>query len=307
MSVPITRIDPTLLELLACPQCRRELAASDAQLVCRGCGRLYELDNGIPVLLPDSCDQEHLREEESLARMMREKHALPEMRFNLDQWDRSKVDFWKMVRSNISGPARRIANLGCGYDANFAALVAEGHVFVNFDIVRDMLRGLQTRCPAGHYVNGDLGSLPFTRAAFDYVISIDVIHHECENLPGVFASFRDLLKPGGTLFLEDPNAFGMFQMAKSILLPRPLYRYLRSTYHRLRRSEHRPADYEFPTNVWKVKRLLQEAGFEQIRFYPQNAYPTISRTSYEIYNWFGRSTYVRTYHNYHYMLSGVRT
>jgi uncharacterized protein YbaR (Trm112 family)/ubiquinone/menaquinone biosynthesis C-methylase UbiE len=305
--VAITGINPTLLELLACPACRGELTDSDGQLSCAGCGRHYPLDGGIPALLPDTCDEEHLREEESLARKMQAREALPEMRFNLDQWDRSKVDFWNMVRSRITGRAKRIANLGCGYDPNFASLIAEGHVFVNFDIVQDMLQRLQARYPLGHYVNGDLGSLPFRPGAFDYLVSIDVIHHECENLPRVFASFRDLLKPGGTLFLEDPNAWGMFQMAKSIFMPRPVYRYLRSFYHRLRRTEHRPADYEFPTNVWKVKRLLQDAGFEQIRFYPQNAYPTISPTSHRIYSWFSGSEYVRTFHNYHYMLSGVRS
>jgi hypothetical protein len=83
-------------------------------------------------------------------------------------------------------------------------------------------------------------------------------------------------------------------------------RHLRSTYHWLRRSEHRPASYEFPTNAWKVKSLLTDLGFKQIRFYPQNAYPTIGRKSYNAYKWLSASDYVRTYHNYHYMLSAVR-
>jgi SAM-dependent methyltransferase len=307
VDVSQVNIDPKLLEIIVCPSCRSDVALSEAGLTCIRCGSCYAFDGGIALLLPSTFDIEHLREEESLTKMMRAKELLPEMRFNLDQWDRSKVDFWQMVGAHLGHGTNRLINIGCGFDPGFRSLTDAGHMFVNFDMVLDMLRDLKVRCPAGHYVNGDLKALPFRPSAFDYVISIDVLHHECEHLKDMLTSWRDLLKPGGTLFLEDPNAWGLFQMAKSIFMPRPVYRYLRSTYHQLRRSAHRPADYEFPTDVWKVKSLLRDLGFEQIRVYPHTAYPTISRRSYEIYNWLSRSKYVRTYHNYHYMLSAVRS
>ena len=238
--------------------------------------------------------------------MMTEKEHLPAMRFNLEQWERSKLEFWAMVQAGVTGTDKRFVNIGCGYDSHFSALESQGHTFVNFDMVLEMLRSLQSQAGARFCVNGDLNRLPFKRGAFDYVVSIDVIHHDCDQLERLLGSFRDLLRPGGTLFLEDPNAWGMFQMAKSILLPRPVYRYLRSTYHRLRHSEHRPADYEFPTNLWAIKAILDRLGFRQIQVYPHTAYPTVGRGSHRLYQWLSRSEYVRTYHNYHYMLSAVR-
>ena len=89
-------------------------------------------------------------------------------------------------------------------------------IFINFDLVYKMLSSLKDEYGAKFCVAGDINRLPFKKASFDYVISIDVIHHENENLKSLIKSFADLLKVGGTLFLEDPNAWGMFQAPKSI-------------------------------------------------------------------------------------------
>jgi uncharacterized protein YbaR (Trm112 family) len=48
-------LDPSLLEILACPNCRAELTVDDAasELVCTGCGYAYPVRDNIPVLLVD--------------------------------------------------------------------------------------------------------------------------------------------------------------------------------------------------------------------------------------------------------------
>ena len=48
-------LDPTLLEILACPACRAPLRVDDAasELVCTGCGLAYPVRDDIPVLLVD--------------------------------------------------------------------------------------------------------------------------------------------------------------------------------------------------------------------------------------------------------------
>jgi hypothetical protein len=49
------KLDPTLLEILACPACRGVLDPDDAasELVCRECARAYPVRDDIPVLLVD--------------------------------------------------------------------------------------------------------------------------------------------------------------------------------------------------------------------------------------------------------------
>jgi uncharacterized protein len=49
------QIDPSLLEILACPACRAELRPDEAAevLACTGCGLQYPVRDDIPVLLVD--------------------------------------------------------------------------------------------------------------------------------------------------------------------------------------------------------------------------------------------------------------
>jgi SAM-dependent methyltransferase len=298
--------NPNLIQFLACPDCAGEIRELPHCLQCTSCSTEYEIRNGIPLLYSKKMDFAHMREEENLASMMKSARLNAKERFSADQWEISKREFWSMVQRLAPPSPQAYINIGCGFDDRFRDLERQGNTFVNFDMIYDMLFDLQRSAGAKSCVGGDLNHLPFKKGTFDYVVSIDVIHHENENLPRLLQSFRDLLKPGGTLFLEDPNAWGLFQMSKSIFLPRPLYRFLRSQYHGLKRSEHRPADYEFPTNVWRVMSILKRLGFRDIVAYPHTAYPSIGASSYRFYKLFSGFDFVRRYHNYHYMLSAAR-
>ncbi len=48
-------LDPALIAILACPDCRSSLRVDDAagELVCTGCGLAYPVRDDIPVLLVD--------------------------------------------------------------------------------------------------------------------------------------------------------------------------------------------------------------------------------------------------------------
>ena len=48
-------LDPALLEIIGCPDCRGALAVDAAaeELVCTGCGLAYPVRDDIPVLLVD--------------------------------------------------------------------------------------------------------------------------------------------------------------------------------------------------------------------------------------------------------------
>ena len=48
-------LDPLLLEILACPQCKGELEyrEHDAQLICHACKLVYRIEDDIPVMLID--------------------------------------------------------------------------------------------------------------------------------------------------------------------------------------------------------------------------------------------------------------
>jgi uncharacterized protein len=49
------KLDPALLDLIVCPDCRGSLAVDEAasELVCTSCGLAYPVRDDIPVLLVD--------------------------------------------------------------------------------------------------------------------------------------------------------------------------------------------------------------------------------------------------------------
>lgn len=244
-----------------------------------------------------------MRTEESLSKTMIKESIGTKERFDENQWRSSKREFWGVVADNIGKAPKTMINIGCGYDDSFKQFQDMGHLFVNFDLVYEILEWLSSKSNARSTVAGDVKNLPFKESSFDCLASIDLIHHESEQLEQLLTSFHRLLRPGGMLFLEDVNAWGMFQFPKSILLPKVLHRNLRSFYHNeLLHSEHQPADYEFPTNPFKVKKTLERIGFVGILFFRNHSYPTRHEKFYRFYTFFSDNDRIAKYHNYHYML-----
>ena len=49
-------IDPGLIEILACPDCKSDVILKDNKIVCKRCGRKYPIKDGIPVMLIDESE-----------------------------------------------------------------------------------------------------------------------------------------------------------------------------------------------------------------------------------------------------------
>ena len=49
-------IDPELLEILACPDCKASVELRDDKICCTGCGKRYRIEDGIPIMLVDEAE-----------------------------------------------------------------------------------------------------------------------------------------------------------------------------------------------------------------------------------------------------------
>jgi len=47
-------ISPALLDILECPVCHHPIQPAQEELLCIGCGRIYPILDGIPVMLASS-------------------------------------------------------------------------------------------------------------------------------------------------------------------------------------------------------------------------------------------------------------
>ncbi len=244
------------------------------------------------MLIHPEFESGHLEEEEKLGRVMTEtpeerKDALSER-----QWAISKREFWSRVDEGTSA-GQRIVNIGCGVDADFLSLAGD-RTLVAFDLMWYLLERLRAEHGSELNVAGAVQALPFRSGAFDALCCIDLIHHEPDSLARILSSFYRVLAPGGKLFLEDINAWGLLQAWKS-LLPRPLHRFLRDLWHDITGSEHRPAPYEFPTSVFRTLSILEDTGFADIRPLPHSAYPNTGPMGLALYRLLSGSERIRRY------------
>jgi len=297
-------IDERLLDLLACPRCLGELGPGDTQLSCLSCGTQYEIRGGIPVLMPEGIDLEHLAEEEKLGEIMTGLPAAEKDAVSEEQWRLSKREYWDFVKDK-AGTGRTIVNIGCGVDADFLGL-AEGNTLVAFALMCSLLEKLRDDHGSTYNVAGAVQAVPFRDDAFDAVCCVDLIHHEPDRLPAIFKSFARILRPGGMLFLMDINAWGLTQFWKSKMMPRRMHGALREKWHRSRGTGHRPAPYEFPTDVFGSMRLLGEAGFEGAEAVPLKSYPNTGKAGVSLYGKLSSSERVSRYHNFHYMIFAMK-
>ncbi|MBU0545779.1 class I SAM-dependent methyltransferase [Patescibacteria group bacterium] len=297
-------ISEELLNLICDPDNGLNLSLSGETLINAHTRHSFEIKNGIPLLYSSKTNKEHIAEETKLAVMMKRRPSSQKDAFSLNQWKKSKQEFWHIVKKNIKDrkDSENIINIGCGYDDQSQTFEKSGHTFVNFDLLYEMLLESKNIHNGRNYIAGDVNHLPFQKEKFGIAICIDLIHHEYNRVPQLLESFSQIIKPGGVLFLEDPNAWALFQIPKSLLLPKPLYRFLRSALHRIKHSAHHPAEYEFPTSVFKIKKILKKIGFNKIIIHPSVAYPGIGPIAYTVYHLISLLPFVKKYFNYHYII-----
>lgn len=295
-----------LIKKLKCPACGGEVLFDNEELVCQDCRRGYGFRNNIPKMISEKVNLEHLEVEEKLFQKMQEAQVNKKVRLSRAEWMKSKQEFWNQVRNNLGDNPQEILNIGCGYDSAFVEFEFNGHIFVNLDIIESSLKYLKEKYNAQYCVLADINNLPFKNNSFNVITCVDILHHEGDNLDKIITSIYSDLKSGGTFYLEDINAWGIFQFYKSILLPKFLHGSLRSFYHKIKKSEHVPARYEFPTNPFVMRKKLENAGFKNIRFYAKKSYPESGLFKlfiYKLLSLFGR---INKYHNYHYFLSAEK-
>lgn len=50
-------IDKALLEILACPACKGDVALKENRIVCTACGKKYPVKDGIPIMLVEEAEE----------------------------------------------------------------------------------------------------------------------------------------------------------------------------------------------------------------------------------------------------------
>ena len=99
----------------------------------------------------------------------------------------------------------RILDAGCGTGGFLAVLNTQRADLIRFGVEWDQTAAARTRTKSGALTaRGSVNALPFAAAAFDTVVSADVLCHAAVDPGTTLKELRRVLKPGGRLVLNLP-------------------------------------------------------------------------------------------------------
>ncbi len=192
-------------DLLACPVCANRL---DPNLMCSGCGEVFEAPEGIPNLrLPSGARVDAVRKfyEHTPFPGYPPRDSLHALRARAEQ-----SMFARLLDEAIPGNAR-IVDAGCGTGQMSLYLARGDRLVVAADLSRPSLRlGAAAARRFGIdrvlFVETDLQSPALAKGSFDVVYSSGVVHHTPEPR-ATFAHLVRLARPGGIIVLGVYNKF----------------------------------------------------------------------------------------------------
>jgi len=132
--------------------------------------------------------------------------------------------FFARVATEATLPLRRVLVLGCGTAGNERTVCERGWAreAVAFDLSAKALKAAQASASGVigvRHVQADMDNLPlgqdpFLPGHYDAVLGISSVHH-CSRLQSLFGTLRQLLVPGGWLFLNEYVGADRFQFPDS--------------------------------------------------------------------------------------------
>jgi uncharacterized protein YbaR (Trm112 family) len=268
----VDNIDQEVLELLACPKCGGKLDLDQSQsLRCATCPKAYAIEDGIPILIADDTDSEHLGSEETLYAEM-SRYAAGGAERGLAEWNRSKKEFIDFaLKTGPSWEGKIVGYIGCGVNTFEEELRSHGAIPVHMELIQSMLRTLKGKS-ATNLINCDALKLPFVKRSFDVILVVDLIHHFYAS--GISTPLKEIsrvLKPGGLLYVEEPNRMAFLRLPIAIL-PHRARILLRRIRHGLFPGRHgKPADYEAPliaSNIEAAEPAFSVTRRANLRTYP---------------------------------------
>jgi len=179
---------------IACPECKCQLEEAE-NLRCLGCGRVYEIDDGIANML----DEDVRTFAEEIAVQDRVACEYEQNRYQAPYAKRYHNWWTEQMLARVRTDGRLLDN-GCGIGLLFDK-IASGQV-VGLDISREMLKYASKY--SDKLILGNSQKLPLKDDCFDVVFCRSLLHHLPQPQLAVKEMYR-VLKPEGEVVIVDTN------------------------------------------------------------------------------------------------------
>ena len=202
-----------LLEILACPSCKSDLALAEGSttddeilagtLRCGGCRAAYPIVRGVPRFVRDGSYASSFGRQWNWFRTVQ-----------LDAVNRTRESEAVLTASTGWGEedyqGRLVLDAGVGAGRFAQVVAAKGGEVVGVDltVAVDAAYASIGRHPNVHLVQADIFALPFREAAFDLAYSIGVLHHTPDPR-AAFDCVAAMVKKGGGFAVYLYHAYGI--------------------------------------------------------------------------------------------------
>lgn len=199
-----------LVDLLVCPECRGPIQISDVKeensvrimqgtLRCTACGKTYAVEKGVPRLVKAADDVKEVTSRFSFQWLSRWQGRFEGERcygFNDDVYIGWVKDQMEQRKKPAAGAWALDCGCGSGEKTQVLAKLSPQQNVVGLDM--GVASQEQAIAKFGHmpnldYVQGNIMEPPIKDRAFDYGMSLGVLHHT-PNTRKAFANFRKMLK-----------------------------------------------------------------------------------------------------------------
>ncbi len=195
-----TQLDPRLLESLACPHCKSRLVLSSDQLQCQGCGRVFPIERGVPLLIESHTDDhfdylQHYQKDAEIFDYFQERPS------GTAHEERRLAEY---ILDELGG-SDSILDVGCGSAWVAKHFQGSGRFVCSLDATLINTAKAIERYPKNYAaVVAVAFHLPFSDRAFGSIIASEIIEHVVDPAAFVAELFR-VLKPGGSLVITTPT------------------------------------------------------------------------------------------------------
>lgn len=163
-----------------------------------------------------------------------------------DYWTRRYLTQLKYLKNG-----ERVLDVGCGNAKYFVKMKGKFRELYGIDLTEVPFEAARKIFPAGNYVVGDEGRLPFRDDSFDAIISWGAFEHN-DYIDSTIRECHRVLAPGGVLLFSVPNYF-------SSAFP---YIYI----YRILKKQGRVASIGNHYSNRFLRTELEKIGFSQVKF-----------------------------------------
>jgi len=208
----------TMMDILCCPQCLRELSLQENSIVCAKCEKSYPIVNGVPIFgVSKKVSAEREREIHGETDWVTE---VVSMDAHVEYAQRSALFGQQLIdemRHIRRGPLK-ILDLGAGMGLQSWQLLQNDFVPTAFEICPEFALAAKQFPPLStlNFVVGDCTILPFKKNSFDAVFLKEIVHH-IENLSDFASEISRVLRNDALIMMSEPCRSGiMNKFAKDV-------------------------------------------------------------------------------------------